>query len=731
MDHPMKFYMLFRYVFLIASFLVGAASSTWAQESTKWYKLDGSPYESALSGGFQAPQFSEFDLDQDGIDELITFDRYSGIIQIWQWDGVGANYTLNPNINVEWPIVHSWMLVRDFNNDGIPDIFTQGLHGIAVFEGKQVGNKIVFEPLSGSSFIDDSLIFHNRSGGTTNIYHAVTDIPIIEDIDGDGDLDILTFEISGTYLYFYENRADETGQLLDYVLQHNCWGYFAENLFSEEINLSESDSGCPPPFTVRHAGSTSCFVDYDHDGVMDLLLGDVGSEYIKVLLNSGSNPTGFIEDIIHEFPHKGPIADLPYFPAAYRIDADKDSVPDVIIAGNEFPMSDSQGVWWYRGTGNAENPFTLETRHWLTSGHIDLGHYSSPLFFDVNGDGVSDLLVGYQKTVHSEVPVNRIAYFEALDHETFQLRDLDFESLSTVMTQGYRPYLTSGDVNGDGKMDLFIGMSDGTNYVIYNGSFPGVPFSVDRTEKNWAGLRMMSGASPVLFDFDGDGDLDVITGMDNGTIGLYVNTGNATQAEFESNLNIAPNINRVGGVRTVGPNALLGRSAPRIVVHESDTVLIAGSHQGDLYAYRFERQKIDAMFDAMESDIWPQWVGGNGRLAVSRQNNHTYRLIVGNIAGGLTEHSISWVSTSTDDRATIPLHVFPNPVTVGQDVKIHSATNRSIERIEVIHSSGIRYKSVAGSKLDHFSTESWVPGLYFLQIWFRDGGQAIQQLILL
>src|SRR5690625_5535823 len=89
------------------------------------------------------------------------------------------------------------MLIRDFNQDGVPDILTQGLHGIAVYEGYRVGEGIRFRPLTGDSFIDDSLVYTTRANRKTNIYHGPDDIPVIADVDGDGDLDIMTFDPQG------------------------------------------------------------------------------------------------------------------------------------------------------------------------------------------------------------------------------------------------------------------------------------------------------------------------------------------------------------------------------------------------------------------------------------------------------------------------------------------------------------------------------------------------------
>ena len=52
------------------------------------------------------------------------------------------------------------------------------------------------------------------------------------DVDNDGDVDILTFSVLGTFIYYYKNHSMENHGVpdsLDYKLQDHCWGKFHEN----------------------------------------------------------------------------------------------------------------------------------------------------------------------------------------------------------------------------------------------------------------------------------------------------------------------------------------------------------------------------------------------------------------------------------------------------------------------------------------------------------------------
>lgn len=718
-------------IILWIAFYFWNLAMTISQTPATWYNTDHTIWPSAMSGGFLAPQFSNFDLNQNGKDELISFDRFSGIIQVWSAVENGPSYEIRNDLPIEWPVLNSWMLVRDFNLDKIPDIFTQGMHGIAVYKGFKEGDTIRFKKMGGDSFIDDSLIFRTKSGGTVNIYHGSSDIPIIEDVDGDGDLDIMTAEISGSYLYYYENKWDKTGNELDFELKHNCWGYFAENLYSDEINLSKNKLACPPPFSVRHAGTTSCLIDFNYDSIPDLLMGDTGTKSLKILINQGTSDTGFISQVKPVFPdHESP-AILHYFPAAYKLDINQDSIPDVVIAVNDYPLTDQEGIWAYTGTGDPVKPFKLHSDHWLSDQYIDLGQYSTPYFLSVNGNQYIDLLVSYQVTENANKPQSRIAYFEALNENEFQLRTLDFGNLSKELTHGYRPYLTAGDVDGDGDLDLLIGMSNGKCYLIRNRSGDPTKFEVENIEEDWMGLNFTSGAAPELFDIDGDGDLDILVGSDNGTINVYINTGDRNKAAFDSNLDHYPNIKKLGQVRTVGENSFLGRSTPRIMQYGSDTILMSGSYEGNLYAYHVNSKQLSSPFPLAEIEKWPKWGGGNSRLTVGQNGKEFSRILIGNIAGGLTESSISLVPTaSQNDVLNREVALFPNPLAAGEKlhIKLHGAQHATVLNIYLTSGKLFHSAKLTGDSYQ-IPTNDWLPGVYFIQIVLPDNKSIVRKIV--
>ena len=90
------------------------------------------------------------------------------------------------------------MLLRDYNNDGVKDIFCYsdiiGIDGVIVYTGKYEQGKLTFTRKNhGPPF--NLLSYKPGTGGTLQIYVSKIDYPAIEDVDCDGDLDILTFNL--------------------------------------------------------------------------------------------------------------------------------------------------------------------------------------------------------------------------------------------------------------------------------------------------------------------------------------------------------------------------------------------------------------------------------------------------------------------------------------------------------------------------------------------------------
>ncbi|MCB0642484.1 MAG: VCBS repeat-containing protein, partial [Phaeodactylibacter sp.] len=198
---------------LIASY--GTAFGQSFQRADIPFSKNGDVFENALTGGLNNPQFSEADFNNDGTPDLYIFDRNGNVHLTFLNDGTPnePSYTFAPEYARNFPYCHDWVLLRDYNNDGAMDIFTHytgAFKGMRVFRGfYNADNELDFEVFNFYNNPYNAVYYEQINGNLTNLNITQIDYPVIDDINGDGDLDVLSFSIAGSYVEYYENRSVE------------------------------------------------------------------------------------------------------------------------------------------------------------------------------------------------------------------------------------------------------------------------------------------------------------------------------------------------------------------------------------------------------------------------------------------------------------------------------------------------------------------------------------------
>ncbi len=328
------------------------------------------------AGGFNSVQFFSIDLDGDSREDLVVFDRSAQHLKTFLRNTSGG-FTYSPGYQKRFPLIENWMNLLDYDGDGDKDLFASTPGGIQVYPN--LGNNF---PKSLGTLKSTGL------NGLINIYVSATDIPAIADIDGDGDLDILAFESAGHFITYYENTGD-----LKYVTKSMNWGNFylndcqdiAFNVVPESVLSTQSTEA------VQHAGNTLALWDPDKNGIYDLIIGHVGCSGFIYMKNEGTRDKPKFRNADYNFPAGAPHT-VPSLASGSPIDIDGDGVLDLIASSHLPDLNPAlETVSYYRSENGA---LVLKTKAFLQEEMIDVGDNASPVFFDVEGDGDLDLLIG-------------------------------------------------------------------------------------------------------------------------------------------------------------------------------------------------------------------------------------------------------------------------------------------------------------------------------------------------
>jgi hypothetical protein len=416
------------------------------------------------AGGINSVQFFPIDLNGDAREDLVVFDRSAQHLKTFVWNRTGG-FSYAPSYQALCPLIENWMNLLDYDGDGDKDLFTSTPGGIQVYPN--VNNNF---PKSTGTLKSTGL------NGLINIYVSASDIPAIADMDGDGDLDILAFESAGHFISYYENTGD-----LKYVTKSQNWGNFllndcqdiAFNVIPESVLSTQSTAA------VQHAGNTLALWDPDKNGIYDLIIGHVGCPGFIFLKNEGTRDKPKFRNPDYNFPVGAPHT-VPSLASGSPIDLDGDGILDLIASSHLPDLNPALETASFYHSENGQ--LILKTKAFLQEEMIDVGDNASPVFFDVEGDGDLDLLIGSSS----------VNCYENLNGTlTFKSRDF----LPLTGTSGIQLQVVNG------RLMLYYVKGSSVFYRVYSGGQLG-----EEKTLNVVSLR----ETPRLYDINQDGSLELV-----------------------------------------------------------------------------------------------------------------------------------------------------------------------------------------------------------------------------
>ncbi|MFN4123977.1 MAG: T9SS type A sorting domain-containing protein [Flavobacteriales bacterium] len=689
----------------------------------------GEQLRNAWAGGMNAPQFSPIDINQDGLADIFVFEKTGNRISIFINESQAGQkvYRFAPEFAASFPELRFWALLRDFDNDGKPDIFSSAGNGIRIH--KNISSQPPFNQFE----LINPLLTSNYNPFELNLFVSPVDLPAIDDIDGDGDLDILTFYILGTCVEYHRNLSvEQSGNTneLRFRLETLGWGNFTEDMLSNAVNLNSS---CGGPGVdeepVRHSGSTLCTFDANNDQMKDLLIGGIGYPVINFLLNGGTAQQANMISSTFDFPPSQPVH-LQSFPGAYIFDVNNDGKRDLIVAPNtDVDAENKSGVHLYLNQGEDLIPdFRFTDQAFLQSEMLDFGEGAYPVFFDFDADGDLDLVVGNAGYYTPTELRGQIAVYRNIGNNispSYRLITEDLANLSSLNMRYLFP--TFGDLDGDGKADMLVGTLQGNILFLKNVATTG-DAQFELHSQSFAGINSGTYSAPQLFDLDRDGLLDLIVGNRSGRLSFFPNTGNSAQAQF----NTTADNDFLGGVRTVKvTESNFGYVTPCFIRMQDTTYLFCGSESGYIYGYSRIDDNINGSFTLFDSTLVGQRFGKMiGVAAADLNNDQMPEIIVGNAAGGL-EFFRGIEPTAIFNVQQPTFTIYPNPAK--DFVHIQFNQTYSSAQLELFDVSGrvLMRDQINNQQTGTITLPAGIaPGIYFLKLYHSSGTHAVQKLMI-
>ena len=353
---------------------------------------------------------------------------------------------------------------------GFPLITYNQQSSSQVVDNKSLLEIIKFTEVSTSAGLD---ILPSFKEGENIEFRNTTHVQTV-DYDGDGDVDI------------YVGNYDPASSTYKHYLFKNDMAMFKD--VSEEVG-------------IKHSGkeSSATFADYDNDGFLDLY---VVKENGNILYHNADK--GVFKNVTDNVGIESKTGGS----KAIFFDLDHDGDLDLFEV-----RSNSNLVFRNNGDGTF---IEQAGKMGLSGGEVNS---RDAAYGDFDDDGDIDLLVVNDNAGNILYSNQRQGIFKDIT-ENSGLKNINGSSSVAV-----------GDYNNDGFLDLFITSLDGENSGLYrnqgNGSFEGI----NNIKEMFASLMGIKAYDAKFFDFDNDGFLDIVIAGEskekggNGIL-LYHNEGN-------------------------------------------------------------------------------------------------------------------------------------------------------------------------------------------------------------
>lgn len=454
------------------------------------------------------------------------------------------------------------------------------------------------------------------SSGTT-VSVVEDSVPVLVDLDNDGDLDLVIGEYYGTLIH-YRNIGTKTNPKFDP----------AGPLKDSAGNVMDVGSGATPAIG-----------DLDGDGDLDLIVGN-GDGFLIYYRNTGTKTSP-------QWVLVGPLSDE----TGAAIDAGEWVTPALADLDNDGDRDLYVGSWYAHRMVFCLNAGSASSPLWrvVTSSYGVIASASGdshPGLADLDNDGGLDLVIG-------DKDGRMFLYRGAAAGQPLGWNPAGFlnDVTGNVMTVNLDAAPAFVDLDGDGDLDLVAGNGYGHLYLYRNDGTKENPRWVSAGAIQDAGgtaVKVSTSAAPAFVDLDGDGDLDLYIGEYYGSLLFFRNDGSSASPLWTS---VGTVRDDTGAVLSVGY-----RSSPAFIDVNGDGLrdLLIGEYYGKLHCYLNRGDRATPLWTRSSTNYQGYQFGFYSTPAVAdKDGDGDLDLFVGNNLGflyyyptqGVTQHTYGTAGT--------------------------------------------------------------------------------------
>jgi hypothetical protein len=482
------------------------------QLQAPYFEKDGKKLLLPSLGGLNSPQFANLDLNLDGKLDIIVLEKNSGkVVPILRREN---KHEIDYSIINNLPVISDWLICKDYNGDGKIDIFTSAAGGIQLYKNISTSS-LQFELVT--DLVSSLRVYENQSF-TANIFVTFSDIPLIDDLDGDGDLDILTFALGGNTIEYHKNLSvEKSGSAdIDFQLVNSCYAYVTDDFSGSafELGVSEClDNVVNPEKRAKHSGFT---FNLKKGNPKSLLVGELNSSKIVELI-IGESQFGGDSAIAQNksFPIEAPNNLL--FVAAYSGLFDLDNSEDLILASNIRGSATENSVWLY------DDDHILKKNNFLQDQTIEVGEHANVATLDWDSDGDKDIMIS--SAIRNDFLLPQISFWENIGSPSLpQYRFIK----SHLGAFELSPPLNISSHSFGNENTVLIGNSEGLIWEVDFADLFDHGFSSNRnilTDPNNDPIQGSANSTPVKIMYQGQETL--LIGNGTGRIKHFSKNGNS------------------------------------------------------------------------------------------------------------------------------------------------------------------------------------------------------------